>query len=86
MANQRTIIDHLMNQQPARNVTPVISTADKDDDDSPHFKDPQADPQQNLEFTMAELEVLKNSKKKGTKDAHFAVILLTRDPRIVQSF
>lgn len=78
LANQRTIIDHLMNQQPARNATPVISTADKDDDDSLHFKDPQADPQQNLEFTIAELEVLKNSKKKGTKDAHFAVILLKR--------
>ena len=75
LANQRTIIDHLMNQQPARNVTPVISTADKNDDDSLHFKDPQADPQQNLEFSIAELEVLKNSKKKGTKDAHFAVIL-----------
>ena len=67
LANQRTIVGHLMNQQPARNVTPIISTADKDNNDSLHFKDPQADPQQNLEFIIAELEVLKNSKKKGTR-------------------
>ena len=52
-------------------MTPVISTADKDDDESQLSKDLQADPQQNLEFTITKLKGLKNSKK---KDAHFAVI------------
>ena len=63
LANQRTIIDYLINQQPTRNMTPVISTAHEDDDplaESHRSKDPPADPQQPLELTVAELEVLKN--------------------------
>ena len=59
-------------------MTPVISTADKDGDESQHSKDPHADPHHPLEFTIAELKVFKNLKKKGTKDAHFAVILLKK--------
>ena len=82
LTNQRTIIDNLMNQQPASSVMPVISTADKDDNplaELHHSKDPSADPHQpSSELTIAELEGLKNSKKKGTKDSHFAVILLKK--------
>ena len=51
-------------------MTPVISTAHEDDDplaESHQSKDPPANPQQPLELTVAELEVLKNLKKKGQK-------------------
>ena len=67
LANQRTIIDYLINQQPARNITPVISTADESDNplaESHQSKHPPANPQQPLELTVPEIEVLKNSKKK----------------------
>ena len=88
LANQQTIIDYLMNQQPVRNTTPVISTANKDDillAESHRSIDPSADLHHPSEVTLAELEVLKKSKKKGTKDAHFAVMLLksTQRPRNV---
>ena len=66
-------------------MTPVISKVDKDDDppaELHHSKDPLAQTQQPLELTVAELEVLKESKKKRTKDAHFAVILLKSTQRL----
>ena len=81
LANQQTVIDYLMNQQPVRNTTPVISTANKDDiqlAESHRSNDPPADPHHPSEVTLAELEVLKKSKKKGTKDAHFAVMPLKK--------
>ncbi len=92
LLNQQIIIDclktnELLFNQTLRSETPVLTADSVTRTDLSHStKEPQHSIVDGSELTMEELEKMKQAKKRGTTDAHFAVMLLkvytTPDDRV----